>query len=113
MFYYVEPSSVFLKPSFTFYTKSKVLLKPGLESSVIPPYNSFFKNHIEIETSKLIECGRLAGTRHPANRQTIRLYRGCKQNLRQLWNNKVLRNDKCYELNGINNDVLVKFIYLK
>ena len=28
MFYYVEPSSVFLKPS---------LLKPGLESSVIQP----------------------------------------------------------------------------
>ena len=65
-----------------------------------------FKNHIEIETSKLIECGRLAGTRHPANRQTIRLYRVCKQNLRQLWNNKVFKNDKCYELNGINLDVL-------
>ena len=32
MFYYVEPSSVFLKPSF--------ILKPGLESSVIPPYMS-------------------------------------------------------------------------
>ena len=32
MFYYIEPSSVFLK------TKSKVLLKPGLESYVIPPY---------------------------------------------------------------------------
>ena len=30
MLYYVEPSSVFLKPSF--------ILKPGLESSVIPPY---------------------------------------------------------------------------
>ena len=34
MFYYIKPSSVFLKPS---YTKTKVLLKPGLESSVIPP----------------------------------------------------------------------------
>ena len=35
MFYYVEPSSVFLKT--LFYTKTKVLLKPGLQSSVIPP----------------------------------------------------------------------------
>ena len=40
MFYYVEPSSVFLKPSFILY-KTKVLLKPGLESSVIPPIDSF------------------------------------------------------------------------
>ena len=32
MFYYVKPSSIFLKPK-----KTKVLIKPGLESSLIQP----------------------------------------------------------------------------
>ena len=57
MFYYVQPSSVFLKPSFILY-KAQVLLKPGLESSVIQPFvwggkGHFLYNHGAFAAGKL------------------------------------------------------------
>ena len=42
MFYYVKPSSIFLKPSFIL----RLRLKPGLESSVIQPIKSGSKKSL-------------------------------------------------------------------